>query len=168
MVRLLCKTMNDAYSIRLAKTELRDGYNTGDVDRILSVFSDGWAICPPVVLHFGGRRRRRFCAIGSSECSQSIAPDWPSPSFQFGSLATGHLTGDGVSLTLTPRKGGRPKKVRTRYVEIWVKEADGKWRIAIFLDNIDLPPQMPPREVLAAMRPKRLRSKSRSAARVRE
>ena len=31
-----CKTMNDAYSIRLAKTELRDGYNTGNVDRILS------------------------------------------------------------------------------------------------------------------------------------
>ena len=33
--------MNDAYSIRLAKTELRDGYNAGNVDRILSVFSDG-------------------------------------------------------------------------------------------------------------------------------
>ena len=33
--------MNDTYSIRLAKTELREGYNTGNVDRILSLFSDG-------------------------------------------------------------------------------------------------------------------------------
>jgi hypothetical protein len=58
--------------------------------------------------------------------------------------------------------------VRTRYLEIWVKEADGKWRIAIFLDNIDLPPQMPPPEVLQMMRSKRRRPKSRPAGRVRD
>ena len=33
--------MDDAYAIRLAKTTLREGYNSGDVNRILSVFSDG-------------------------------------------------------------------------------------------------------------------------------
>src|SRR5256885_4299270 len=40
---------------------------------------------------------------------------------------------------------------RTRYLEIWQKGADGTWKIAIFLDNPDVPPQMPPKEVLREM-----------------
>lgn len=35
--------MDDAYAIRLAKTELRDGYNTGNVNRALSVFRDAFS-----------------------------------------------------------------------------------------------------------------------------
>ena len=35
--------MDDAYAIRLAKTELRDGYNTGDVNRVLSVYADAYS-----------------------------------------------------------------------------------------------------------------------------
>lgn len=30
--------MDDIYAINAAKTELREGYNTADVDRILSLF----------------------------------------------------------------------------------------------------------------------------------
>src|SRR5437660_12407963 len=32
--------MDDVLAIRLAKTELREGYEAGDVDRVLSVFAD--------------------------------------------------------------------------------------------------------------------------------
>ncbi len=140
--------MNDAYSIRVAKTELREGYNAGNVDRILSVFSDGLGDLSTGCASFWGaeakavlrHRLKRMFALDRAKLAVTIisiriAGDW---AFDWG----------WHSLTLTPRKGGRPKKVRTRYLEIWVKEADGKWRIAIFLDNIDLPPQMPPREVL--------------------
>jgi hypothetical protein len=34
--------MNDIYAVNAAKTELREGYNTADVDRILSVFADAF------------------------------------------------------------------------------------------------------------------------------
>jgi ketosteroid isomerase-like protein len=54
-------------------------------------------------------------------------------------------------LTLTPRKGGRSVTTRTRYLEIWQRDPAGQWKIAIFLDNLDVPPQMPPKEVLAEM-----------------
>jgi ketosteroid isomerase-like protein len=54
-------------------------------------------------------------------------------------------------LTLTPRKGGRSIATRTRYLEIWQRNAAGEWKIGIFLDNLDVPPQMPPKEVLAEM-----------------
>ena len=39
--------MSDAYAINVAKTELREGYNTGDVDRLLKVFrSEGFTDMP--------------------------------------------------------------------------------------------------------------------------
>ncbi|MBS1851529.1 MAG: nuclear transport factor 2 family protein [Acidobacteria bacterium] len=156
--------MNDVNAIRLAKTELREGYNTGNVRRILSVFSDGlgdlstgcasfWG--PEAKAVLGHRLKRMFArsrvTLAVTIISIRIAGDW---AFDWG----------WHSLTVTPRKGGRPRNVRTRYLEIWVKENDGKWRIAIFLDNIDLPPQMPPREVLQKMRPKRRQSRPVASA----
>jgi ketosteroid isomerase-like protein len=35
--------MDDVYAIRLAKTELREAYNAGDVDRVLAIFADGYS-----------------------------------------------------------------------------------------------------------------------------
>jgi len=77
-------------------------------------------------------------------------------------------------LTLRPKQGGRSITTRTRYLEIWQRGADEKWKIAIFFDNVDVPPQMPPKEVLAelggrrtvgARRPvRRKRSKVKQAA----
>ncbi len=143
--------MDDSYAIRLAKTELRDGYNTGDVDRVLSVFGDGYSDmsagrasfygeeAKAVLRHrltklFARHRAQLAVTIISIGVAGSLAFDW-----------------GWHKLTLTPRKGGRPKTTRTRYVEIWQKQADGQWKIGIFLDNLDFPPAMPPREVLQAM-----------------
>ena len=45
------KTVDDTYAINVAKTEYREGFNTGNIDQVLSVFapeftddSDGRAI----------------------------------------------------------------------------------------------------------------------------
>ena len=35
--------MDDAYSIRLAKTELRDAYNQGNVYRVVAVYADAYS-----------------------------------------------------------------------------------------------------------------------------
>ncbi len=35
-------TLDDRYAINAAKTELREGYNNADVERILAVFADGF------------------------------------------------------------------------------------------------------------------------------
>jgi ketosteroid isomerase-like protein len=143
--------MDDVHAIRLAKTELREAYRTGDVDRLLSLFSDGLGDMTSDLLSFWGpeakavlkwRMKKLFAryrcklavTIATIRVQGGLAFDW-----------------GWHKLTLTPRKGGRPVTTRTRYLEIWVKEADEKWRIAVFLDNKDLPPRMPPREVLRAM-----------------
>src|SRR5207247_10433963 len=41
--KLLKQAMDDAYAVRLAKTELRDAYNRGDVNGGLAVFADGYS-----------------------------------------------------------------------------------------------------------------------------
>src|SRR2546421_9729978 len=41
--KLLKQAMDDAYAIRLAKTELRDAYNRADVNGVLAVFADGYS-----------------------------------------------------------------------------------------------------------------------------
>ena len=157
--------MDDVYAIRLAKTELREAYNTGDVDRLVSLLSDGFSDMSAGNASFYGaeakavlahRMRRLFvrhhARLAVTIISIRVQGSW---AFDWG----------WHKLTLTPKTGGRPVTTRTRYLEIWTKDDDGTWKIAIFLDNQDVPPQMPPREVLSAMWRKRPEVKRRGRTR---
>jgi len=143
--------MDDVYAIRLAKTELREAFRAGSVNRVLAVFGDGFADmsggqasffgpeASAVLRHrlkklFASYRAHLAVTIISISVQGAMAFDW------------GWHT-----LTLTPKKRGRTTVTRTRYLEIWQKDSEGRWRIGIFFDNPDLPPKMPPKEVLAAM-----------------
>ena len=149
--KLLKQAMDDAYAIRLAKTELRDAYNRGDVNGVLAVFADAYSDMSAGLASFYGpeaqavlryRMKQLFAryraqlavTIISIRVQGSLAFDW-----------------GWHKLSLTPKKGGRSMTTRTRYLEIWQKGADGRWKIAIFFDNPDVPPQMPPKEVLREM-----------------
>jgi ketosteroid isomerase-like protein len=152
--------MDDRYAIRLAKTKLRDAYSKGNVNSILSVFADGYSDMSAGLASFYGVEARAVLrhrlkdlfakydvqlavTIISIRVQGPMAFDW-----------------GWHKLTLTPKKGGRPITTRTRYLEIWQKDADGKWKIAIYFDNVDVPPEMPPKKVLAELG-------GRSAARTR-
>jgi ketosteroid isomerase-like protein len=148
--------MDDAYAIRLAKTELREAYRAGSVNRLLAVFADGFGDLSSGRPSFFGveakavlrhRMKNLFARYRAELAVTIISIGIQGPlAFDWG----------WHKLTLVPKKGGRPRVTRTRYLEIWQKDAEGKWKIAIFLDNFDLPPRMPPRDVLAAMRHRRL------------
>jgi ketosteroid isomerase-like protein len=144
--------VDDSYAIRLAKTKLRDAYSRGDVRGVLSVFGDGYTDMSAGLASFYGKEARAVfkhrmkklfaqyeARLTVTIISISVQGSW---GFDWG----------WHKLTLTPRKGGKPTTTRTRYLEIWQKGADEKWKIAIFLDNVDVPPQMPPKEVLAELR----------------
>ena len=45
-------------------------------------------------------------------------------------------------LTLTPKRDGEPVSIRTRYVDIWRKDQAGNWKLAMFMDNADMPDQL--------------------------
>ena len=143
--------MDDAYAIRLAKTELRDAYNEGNVKHVLAVFADAYSDMSTGLASFYGaeakavlkhRLKKLFMrydvelavTIISIRVQGPLAFDW-----------------GWHKLTRTPKKGGRSTTTRTRYLEIWQKDEVGNWKIAIFFDNLDVPPQMPPKEVLVEM-----------------
>jgi len=143
--------MDDSYAIRLAKTKLRDAYDKGNVKGVLSVFADRYSDmsaglasfygteAPAVLKHRMEKLFARYHAqlavtIISIQVQGPLAFDW-----------------GWQRLKLTPKKGGRSTTTRTRYLEIWQKGAGENWKIAIFIDNVDVPPQMPPKEVLAEL-----------------
>jgi ketosteroid isomerase-like protein len=140
--------MDDSYAIRLAKTKLRDAYNDGDVEGVLSVFGDGYSDMSAGLASFYGPEARAVLKHRLKELfaryktllavtiiSIRVNGPW---AFDWG----------WHQLTLTPKKGGTPIIKRTRYLEIWQKDAQGQWRIYIYCDNRDVSPQMPPGEVL--------------------
>src|SRR6266852_8059893 len=143
--------MDDSYAIRLAKTKLRDAYSKGNVKEVLDVFADGYADMSSGLASFYGAEARsvlkhRMKALFARYDAQLVVTI-------ISIRVQGPLAFDWGwhKLTLTPKKAGRSMTTRTRYLEIWQKDADGSWKIAIFLDNLDVPPQMPPKEVLAEM-----------------
>jgi len=144
--------MDDSYAIRLAKTRLRDAYRKGDVNGVLSVFGDGYSDMSTGLASFYGAEAR---AVLKHRITKLFARYDAQLAVTIISISMrGPLAFDWGwhRLTLTPKKGGRSTTTRTRYLEIWQKGTDGNWKIAIFMDNLDVPPQMPPREVLTELR----------------
>lgn len=140
--------MDDVYAIRLAKTELREAYHEGDVSRVLAVFADAYSDMSAGLASFYGFEAR---AVLKHRVKKLFARYRAQLAVTIISIRVhGPLAFDWGwhRLTLTPKKGGRSITKRTRYLEIWLKDADGRWKIAIFFDNVDIPPRMPPREVL--------------------
>src|SRR5271169_488961 len=138
--------MDDRYAIRLAKTKLRDAYGDGDVNGVLSVFGDGYGdMSTGLASFYGGEARavlrhrlktlfaRYKTQLAVTIISIRVQGEW---AFDWG----------WHQLTLTPKKGGKSITKRTRYLEIWQKGTDKRWKIAIFFDNLDVPPRMPPKE----------------------
>ena len=131
--------MDDTYAINVAKTEYREGFNTGEVERVLSVFapeftdnSDGrpsrYGKDAPIKLRgyltelFAEYEVRLTIIMVSIVVLGSAAYDYGWHEF-----------------TLTPRRGGEPRRVRKRYLELWGRQPNGEWRIIRYIDNADLP-----------------------------
>ncbi len=143
--------MDDSYAIRLAKTKLRDAYDKGNVRGVLSVFADRYSDMSAGLASFYGteghavlkhRMKKLFACYHAQLAVTIISIQVQGPlAFDWG----------WHKLTLKPKEGGKAISTRTRYLEIWQKGADESWKIAIFLDNVDVPPQMPPKEVLAEL-----------------
>ncbi len=135
--------MDDQTAILTAITEYREAFNTGDVDRLLSVFADAYTDMSFGVPSFFGdeaprvlrHRMERLFAEYTAEMRISVIIV-----NVFGDMAYDcgwHI------VTLTPKSDGLPVKTRQRYISLWARQADGSWKIRFYMDNPDLPPEMP-------------------------
>jgi ketosteroid isomerase-like protein len=135
--------MNDIDAINTAKTEFREAYNTGDVDRLLSVFADGFADLSAGLPSFFGEEARSVLRSRTVSLFQNYRASLLVTIMSIRVAQTIAYDFGWHTLTLVPRKGGEPITSRRRYFELWHKGTDAKWRIELFIDNADLPPAMP-------------------------
>jgi ketosteroid isomerase-like protein len=135
--------MDDIYAINLAKTNLREGFNERDPERILAVYDDEFADMSfgmPSFYYsdakdvFRARLERLFkdytvsmrVIIIDVVLNGDRAFDWG-----------WHV------LDLTSRMEGTVRQVRTRYFETWRRDAQRGWVITSFIDNLDQAPRLP-------------------------
>lgn len=163
--------VDDIQAIRLAKTELRDAYRAGDAQRALAVVSNEYSDMSAGNASFWGAEAKAVLQHRLTKLFAYHRADLAVTIISIRILGAMAFDWGWHKLTLTAKRRGRRITKRTRYLEIWVKESDGQWRIAIFMDNADVPPQMPPASVLRAVfgqvREKRRAPKTRKVSRTR-
>jgi len=136
--------MDDEQALSLAKTEYREGYKSGDIDRVMSVFGDGFILMPEGLPSFYQSEAaiaqrtwlKNLFAAYKVELIVTIIDFVIRDDFAFDS--------GWEAVTLTPKAGGDPVTTRYRYFEVWNKDTEGNWKISGFISNKDLPPEMLP------------------------
>lgn len=142
--------MNDLYAINAAKTAFREAFNCGDVDGLVAIadanlvnFSDG----QPSEFGESGIdawRNRLTALFGRFTAKLSII------------VIEIRLQGDTAydygwhDLTLTPRDGRQPIHRRDRYVDIWRKNKEDKWKLWMYMDNQDVADPFPAENIDSA------------------
>ena len=131
--------MNDVYQINAAKTEFREAYETGDVDRLVSVFNpNGFTD-----MSEGGPNKYGPEAIATlrDQAGRLFAKYSVKMTAIINCIA---VTGDTAydygwhEFILIPKNGGDLIRKRQRYFELWNRDAAGNWTISLFINNADV------------------------------
>jgi ketosteroid isomerase-like protein len=136
--------MDDERALSLAKTEYREGYNTGDVDRVMSVFGDGFILMAEGLSSFYQEEAAAAHRVRLKKLFAEYRIDLVVTIIDFVIHDDFAFDSGWEAFTLTPKSGGEPATQRYRYFETWNKDAAGEWRISGFITNKDLPPEMLP------------------------
>jgi ketosteroid isomerase-like protein len=137
--------MDDIYAINAAKTELREGYNTADVDRILSVFADAFTDMSdnlPSFYSSNGPNAKTVLRARLEKLFRENTVEFAPIVIEIkvaGELAIEH---GWHQMKLFPKVGGEEELRRTRYVEVWRRDPQLGWRIVLFIDNRDQEPEL--------------------------
>jgi len=130
--------MDDLYAINAAKGEFRDCFNFSDVSRLL-------AIADPEMVNFSDSQPCGFRRGGLDAFKTRLENLFERFTAKLVVIVIEiRLQGDVAydygwhELTLTPKGGGQPTHRRDRYVDIWWRNKEGKWKLRMYMDNQDV------------------------------
>jgi ketosteroid isomerase-like protein len=131
--------MDDIYKINLAKTEFREAYNTGNVDRLLTIFdSDGFT-------NMSVGEPSKYGQEAISVLREKVTVLFKQNSVKLTPIIIDIIIlGDTAydygwhEFTLLPKDGGEPIRKRQRYLELWNRKPDGDWKISLHINNEDV------------------------------
>jgi ketosteroid isomerase-like protein len=134
--------MDNLYAINVLKTEIREAYNTGNPERLLAVLDDGF-------IYYADGRKSGYKESGRQALREYLTELFARYNARLVPIVIEiKLLGDAAleygwhELTLTPKDGGDPLYTRTRYLDVWQKDNVGSWKLAMFMDNADVPDRM--------------------------
>lgn len=131
--------MDDTYGINVAKTEFREAYNTGDVDRLLSVFNpDGFTDMSEGGPTKYGLEARTTLRDQASRLFSQYSVKLLILINRIAVLGETVYDYGWHEFTLSPKNGGEPIRKRQRYFELWNRTPSGEWKISLQITNKDV------------------------------
>jgi ketosteroid isomerase-like protein len=107
-----------------------------DLDGTVAFYADGAVLLPPNAPIAADKKSIRESWAGLLGPHNAVS--WKVSNAEIASSGElGYLYGT-YSVTLQDPKGGRPVDDRGKFVEIWKKQADGKWKCIVDTYNSDL------------------------------
>lgn len=134
--------MNNDYLISLAKTEYREGYEAGDIERILSVFSEN-------LVNWAEGDASFYGAEGKQALREQLEDLFARYTAEMAVIIIDiAINGDTAfdwgwhKLSLTSKVTGEVAHTKYRYYETWKRQADGNWKIDFLISNKEHTPRM--------------------------
>jgi ketosteroid isomerase-like protein len=134
--------MTDDYFISLAKTQYREGYNTGDIDRILSVFNDNLTNWAEGDASFYGTEGKQALREQLEGIFARFTAEMAVIIIDIGIKGDTAFDWGWHKLTLTSKATGEVTHTKYRYYETWKRQADGSWKIDLLISNKEHTPRM--------------------------
>jgi ketosteroid isomerase-like protein len=142
--------MDDLYAINVAKSEFRESFNLGDASRLIT-------IADPDVVNFSDGQPSEFGESGLDAFKTRLTNLFERFTAKLAVIVIEiRLQGDVAydygwhDLTLTPKDGGQPIRRRDRYVDIWRRNKEGKWKLWMYMDNQDVADPFVPEQIASA------------------
>jgi ketosteroid isomerase-like protein len=130
--------MDDLYAINTAKSEFRDCFNFSDASRLL-------AIADPDFVNFSNGQPSEFGESGLNTFKGRLETLFERFTTKLVVIVVeirlqGNVAHDygWHEYTLTPRDDGEPIRRRDRYLDIWRRNEQGKWKLWMYIDNQDV------------------------------
>jgi ketosteroid isomerase-like protein len=130
---------DELHAINLAKTEFREGFNSGDASRLMSIVD-------PDLVCFADGQPSGFGASDLEALKHRLVALFQQFYVQLAVIIVEIRVHNGVAydygwhdLTVTPKAGGPAIHRRDRYVDIWRRNKQGDWKLWMYMDNRDVP-----------------------------
>jgi ketosteroid isomerase-like protein len=147
--------MDHLYAISAAKTEYREGYNTGDIERVLAVFADAFIDMSEGQVSVFGPEAKRLLRIRLADlfAHYEVTIGMMIVDIQVAADGQSALDFGWHKFWLAPRSGGAKLYFKLKYFERWAL-IDGRWKITYLISSKEEEPRMEPRpesEVVAEL-----------------